>query len=167
MIGMVLVPIRRARLTLRRGLADGAARLCEVGLRDVRHRLTERVGRFGVPSVALVVVVAKAVVGAEFFGVAVASAARTVGGHRLRSSLTRLAMPGMTPAPLAVLAQRDAIRVIALGLLGLVVPALAVLACEGHSDPDVSAGHGRRAPRVVGSWVRAGQRKTPPRREVG
>jgi hypothetical protein len=47
----------------------------------------------------------------------------------------------MPTAPLAVLAQRDAIRVVALGLLGLVVPALAFLACEGHSDPDVSAGH--------------------------
>jgi hypothetical protein len=47
----------------------------------------------------------------------------------------------MTPAPLAVLAQRDAIRIVALGLLGLIVPALAVLAGEGHSDPDVSAGH--------------------------
>jgi hypothetical protein len=47
----------------------------------------------------------------------------------------------MTLAPLAVLAQADAIRVVALGLVGLIVPALAVLAGEGHSDPDVSAGH--------------------------
>src|SRR5688500_8010073 len=68
-------------------------------------------------------------------------------------------MPGMTPTPLAVLTQRDAIRVVALGLLGLVVPALAVLACEGHCDPDVSAGHGRRAPRVVGSLMRRGKGK--------
>src|SRR6476469_2894483 len=65
----------------------------------------------------------------------------------------------MTAAPLAVLAQRDAIRVVALGLLRLVVPALAILTGEGHSDPDVSAGHGRRAPRVVGSWMRRGRRK--------
>src|ERR1700741_4773211 len=56
-------------------------------------------------------------------------------------SLPGLAVPGVAPAPLAVLAQRDAIRVVALGLLGLVVPALALLAGEGHSDPDVSAGH--------------------------
>src|SRR4029078_3639590 len=76
--------------------------------------------------------------------------------------LTRLAMPGMPPAPLALLAQRDAIRVIALGLLGLVVPALALLACEGDSDPDVSAGHGRRAPRVV-SWRRAKENPAPAR----
>src|SRR5690349_23462707 len=65
----------------------------------------------------------------------------------------------MTAAPLAVLAQRDAIRVVALGLLRLIVPALALLAGEGHSDPDVSAGHGRRAPRVVGSWMRRGKGK--------
>src|SRR5215212_9205344 len=50
-------------------------------------------------------------------------------------------MRGMPAAPLAVLAQGDAIRVVALGLVGLVVPALALLAGEGHSDPDVSAGH--------------------------
>jgi hypothetical protein len=47
----------------------------------------------------------------------------------------------MAAAPLAVLTQADAIRVVALGLVGLVVPALALLACEGDGDPDVSAGH--------------------------
>src|SRR4051794_16854512 len=74
--------------------------------------------------------------------------------------LARLAMPGMTPAPLAVLAQGDAIRVIALGLLCLVVPALALLACEGHSDPDVSAGHDGV---LRESWVRecAGAKENP------
>src|SRR5215218_6623017 len=56
-------------------------------------------------------------------------------------SLAGLAVPGVPPAPLAVLAKRDAIRVVALGLIRLVVPALALLAGEGHSDPDVSAGH--------------------------
>src|SRR5689334_5354559 len=75
--------------------------------------------------------------------------------------LARLAVPCVAPAPLAVLPQRDAIRIVALGLLGLVVPALAVLAGEGHSDPDVSAGHGRRAPRVVGSWMRRRADKNP------
>jgi hypothetical protein len=44
-------------------------------------------------------------------------------------------------APLAVLAQADAVRVVSLGLIGLIVPALALLAREGDSDPDVSAGH--------------------------
>src|ERR687894_871780 len=56
-------------------------------------------------------------------------------------SLAGLAMPGVLPAPAAVLAQADAIRVVSLGLVGLVVPALAFLTREGHSDPDVSAGH--------------------------
>jgi hypothetical protein len=44
-------------------------------------------------------------------------------------------------APLAVLAQGDAVRVVSLGLVGLVVPALALVTGECHSDPDVSAGH--------------------------
>src|ERR1044072_9181900 len=44
-------------------------------------------------------------------------------------------------APLAVLAQGDAIRVVALGLVRHVVATLADLAREGHSDTHVSAGH--------------------------
>src|ERR1044072_1824449 len=44
-------------------------------------------------------------------------------------------------APLAVLAQGDAIRVVALGLVRHVVATLADLAREGHSDSHVSAGH--------------------------
>ena len=79
--------------------------------------------------------------------------ALSIAGHA-RSCLAGHAVRRVPTAPLAVLAQRDAIRVVALGLLCLVVPALALLAREGHSDPDVSAGHGRRAPRVVGSWMR-------------
>src|SRR3954463_13214706 len=75
--------------------------------------------------------------------------------------LAGLAVRGMRPAPLAVLAQRDAVRIVALGLVGLVVPALALLAREGDGDPDVSAGHLTAAPRVV---LHAGQRKTPPAR---
>jgi hypothetical protein len=120
--------------------------LSEVRLGHIRLSLPERVGRLTLTEIALEIIVAYAVV-AEF-GVAL-SRVWTISGHRVY--LARLAVPGMAPAPLAVLAQRDAIRVIALGLLGLVVPALAVLACEGDSDPDVSAGHERRAPRVVGS----------------
>jgi len=124
--------------------------------------LAERIGRLGLAEITLEVIVADAVVFdlcvtldsivadgvVADVGVAL-SPAWTIGGHRVY--LARLAVPGMAPAPLAVLAQGDAIRVIALGLLGLVVPALAVLAREGYSDPDVSAGHERRAPRVVGS----------------
>jgi hypothetical protein len=48
---------------------------------------------------------------------------------------------GVTPAPAAVLAQLDAFRIVALALIRLVVPALALLAGKSHSDPDVSTGH--------------------------
>jgi len=46
------------------------------------------------------------------------------------------------PAPAAVLAKLNPIRVVALRLLGLVVTPLALLACEGHGDSNVSASHG-------------------------
>src|SRR3954469_17164266 len=59
----------------------------------------------------------------------------------------------MGPAPPAVLAQGDAIGVVALGLVRLVVPPLALLAGEGHGDSDVSAGHVRS--RCGGRWVPA------------
>ena len=55
--------------------------------------------------------------------------------------LARLPVAGVPPAPAAVLSQRDAIRVVALALIRLVIAALALLACEGDSDPYVSAGH--------------------------
>jgi hypothetical protein len=121
-----------------------------VRLGDVGHSLTERIRRFGVAEIPLEIIVADAIVADIGLDIGVAlSRAWTISSHRCY--LARLAMPGMTPAPFAVLAQGDAIRVVALRLLGLVVPALAILACEGHCDPDVSAGHERRAPRVVGS----------------
>src|SRR4051812_30954113 len=50
-------------------------------------------------------------------------------------------MPRVLTAPLAVLAHVDAVRVVALGLVGLVVAALALLAREGDSDPNISTGH--------------------------
>src|ERR671922_1270621 len=55
--------------------------------------------------------------------------------------LAGLPVARMRPAPLAVLAQRDAVRVVALGLVRLVVAPLALLAREGDSDAHVSAGH--------------------------
>src|SRR5215208_2126625 len=82
------------------------------------------------------------------------------------SALARLAVRGVLPAPLAVLAQPDAIRVVALGLVGLVVPALALLAREGDGDPDVSAGHACGAPseeRVEGNRRRAKENPAPAR----
>src|SRR5690348_14955152 len=55
--------------------------------------------------------------------------------------LARLPVARVRAAPLAVLAQRDAIGVVALALVGLVVAMLALLAREGDSDSNVSAGH--------------------------
>src|SRR5919199_2632266 len=77
--------------------------------------------------------------------------------------LAGLAVRGVRPAPLAVLAQRDAVRVVALGLVGLVVPALALLAGEGDGDPDISAGHGRRAPKLVVRGRRSKENPAPAR----
>src|SRR5919108_5729669 len=57
--------------------------------------------------------------------------------------LAGLPVARMRPAPLAVLAQRDAVRVVALALVRLVVAPLALLAGEGDSDAHVSAGHSR------------------------
>jgi hypothetical protein len=72
----------------------------------------------------------------------------------------------MAPAPLAVLGHADAVRVVALGLVGLVVASLAVLAGEGHSDANVSTGHG--FPEVEGKKVelaRLRAKKRPARGE--
>jgi hypothetical protein len=49
---------------------------------------------------------------------------------------------GVLATPTAVLAQGDPVRVVALALVCLVVAMLALLAGEGDSDSDVSAGHG-------------------------
>src|SRR5687768_7960271 len=66
--------------------------------------------------------------------------ALSIAGHG-EPPLSGFPVAGVPPAPLAVLAQRDAIGVVALGLIGLIVPALALLAREGDGDPDVSTGH--------------------------
>jgi hypothetical protein len=50
-------------------------------------------------------------------------------------------MWGVAPTPPAVLAKLDAVRRVAPGLVGLVVASLALLAGEGDSDSNVSAGH--------------------------
>jgi hypothetical protein len=47
----------------------------------------------------------------------------------------------MPAAPTAVLAKLDPIGMVALGLLGLVVAPLALLAREGDGDSDISASH--------------------------
>jgi hypothetical protein len=43
--------------------------------------------------------------------------------------------------PATELAQLDAIRRVAPGLIGLVIPSLAVFASQGHRDADISASH--------------------------
>ena len=53
----------------------------------------------------------------------------------------RLAVRGVAPAPAAVLAQLESLGVVPLALVRLVVPALALFACESGGDPDVSTGH--------------------------
>jgi hypothetical protein len=50
-------------------------------------------------------------------------------------------MRSVSPAPATVLAQSDPIGTVALALVGLVVAMLAVLAGEGDSYSNVSAGH--------------------------
>jgi hypothetical protein len=45
-------------------------------------------------------------------------------------------------APTAVLAELDSIGVVPLALLCLIVAPLALLACEGYGDSNVSASHG-------------------------
>src|ERR687889_22051 len=62
-------------------------------------------------------------------------------GHDGSPRLAGLPVARVRPAPLAVLAQRDAIGVVALALVLLVVAPLALLAGEGDCDADVSAGH--------------------------
>ena len=59
-----------------------------------------------------------------------------------RHGSARLLVRRVLSAPAAVFAKLNPIRVVALRLLGLVVPPLALLACEGHGDSNVSACHG-------------------------
>jgi hypothetical protein len=54
-------------------------------------------------------------------------------------------MAGVLATPAAVLAQGDAIGIVALALVGLVVATLAVLASERDSDSYVSASHVRKS----------------------
>ena len=95
----------------------------------------------------------------------VASRACDHGPQQRSGVLASLPMAGVATAPAAVLAQGDPVGVVALALVGLVVAMLAILAGEGDSDSDVSAGHV-----VSPAWslyvACAGRRKTPPKREV-
>ena len=55
--------------------------------------------------------------------------------------LPSLFMTAVTPAPLAVLAQLDPIRIVAPALIGLVVAPLALFASQRYRDSYVSARH--------------------------
>jgi hypothetical protein len=59
-----------------------------------------------------------------------------------RHGSARLLVRRVLATPAAVLAKLNPIRVVALRFLGLVVPPLALLACERHGDTNVSACHG-------------------------
>jgi hypothetical protein len=59
-----------------------------------------------------------------------------------RHGSARLLVRRVLAAPAAVLAKLNPVRVVALRLLGLVVPPLALFACERHGDTNVSACHG-------------------------
>ena len=65
----------------------------------------------------------------------------TIARHSDLGGSARLAMRGVAPAPAAVLAQLKSLGIVALALIRLVVPALALLAREGYGDPDISTGH--------------------------
>src|SRR4051794_26385927 len=85
--------------------------------------------------------------------------ALTVAGHRsTRGRSARLFVTRVLLAPLAVLAHLDPVRVVALGLLCLVVASLALVTGERHSDSHVSPGHRSS----VVAWSAPGERKTPP-----
>jgi hypothetical protein len=77
-------------------------------------------------------------------------------------------MARVPAAPAAVLAQADAIGVVALALIRLVVAPLAVLAGEGDSDANVSAGHVAVLLPVLGvcALIPAQAKKNPAWREV-
>jgi hypothetical protein len=50
-------------------------------------------------------------------------------------------MRRVVPAPAAVLPELNPVWIVPLALIGLVIPALALLARERDRDPDVSTGH--------------------------
>jgi hypothetical protein len=59
-----------------------------------------------------------------------------------RHGSARLLVRRVLATPAAVFAKLNPVRVVALRLLGLIVTPLALLACEGHGDSNVSASHG-------------------------
>src|SRR5690242_13777596 len=91
---------------------------------------------------------------------------RSLARFRLRAtdrpsvSSARLAMRRVTPAPAAVLAQLEPLRVVPLALVRLVVAALALLTGEGGSNPNVSTSHVGASVRGVKSGYRTAGAET-------
>src|SRR5665213_465085 len=85
----------------------------------------------------------------------------SITGHSSAPALASLPVAGVLATPAAVLAQGNPIRVVALALVGLVVAMLALLACEGDRDSNVSAGHVRN-PCVVVDKTALGEEKPRP-----
>jgi hypothetical protein len=69
--------------------------------------------------------------------------ASAIAGHVASLALASLPVGRVRLAPAAVLAQLNPLGVVALALVRLVIPSLAVLARERDCDPNVSAGHWR------------------------
>jgi hypothetical protein len=86
-------------------------------------------------------------------------------GPQQRSALASLPVAGVPTAPATVLAQGHPIGIVALALIRLIVPVLALLACEGDCNPYVSASHSESSLRGR-RQQRPAKEKTPPRREV-
>src|SRR5437763_10406119 len=74
--------------------------------------------------------------------------------------LARLAVRRVLAAPAAVLAQLETVRRVPLGLVALVVAALALLAGESDRDPDVSSCH-RSGESSAGLVLRSGAPALP------
>jgi hypothetical protein len=70
-------------------------------------------------------------------------------------------MAGVLATPSAVLAQPDAIGIVALALICLVVATLTLLASEGDGDSHVSTGHAKN-PCVVADKTAPGEEKPRP-----
>src|ERR1700685_1398863 len=132
--GVELVDVdRRMVERLRHIGADGTATVRRVSGLGLASGLPSRRGR-GAPTPAT---------GAALL------CAFTITGHNSAPALASLPMAGVLTAPATVLAQPDPIRVVALALIRLVVARLALLACEGDRDSNVSAGHVRNPCVVV------------------
>src|SRR3984957_777279 len=85
----------------------------------------------------------------------------TVTSHDSAPALTGLPVAGVLATPTAVLAQADPVWIVALALVCLVVAMLALLAGEGDSNSDVSAGHDQKSLRRCGQAALGEEKPRP------